>query len=256
MKYNYVKHFEHEMFSKCPWYWENKRRNRNANARMNRKVEVLFEKQGHLIILLAMAKRNIVALDMPDGINDWIAKATGIRKAFIDNIGGWFTVPMVELALYGTNLANLALAVLDVENEVKGAVAARTTLMNAVELDLEGALAYVQGLVNAKPLNANSIAVGANMHLVVRTKADKPAIEAIRRLTGEIELIVKAIGRNPSYIFEISTDGITYTFCKAIKKGRVTITGLTPLTKYWFRFAVIKPDGSLAWIYCIPIVAL
>jgi hypothetical protein len=56
------------------------------------------------------------------------------------------------------------------------------------------------------------------LNIIVYTKADKPPIQAIRNLTGQIQLIVKAIGKNMSYLFQISTDGINLRYVAVSRK--------------------------------------
>jgi hypothetical protein len=52
---------------------------------------------------------------------------------------------------------------------------------------------------------------------------------------GQIYLKAASAGRHAVYDFEISLDGITWTAYMSIKDRFMTATGLTPVTKVWFR---------------------
>jgi hypothetical protein len=51
--------------------------------------------------------------------------------------------------------------------------------------------------------------------------------------------------QNCAYVWEISTDGINFEYCKTSNWATVTVTGLASTKKYWFRVAVIVGNTQL-----------
>jgi hypothetical protein len=206
-----------------------------------------------LVILMAMSKRPKAALDMSEAINDWIAEANAMYKAQFDNVNGYFTPVWSGLAGLNTDLIALGKLQTKAENDEKGAVKLRNSAMNQVELDLIGLLAYVQSLANAASATvAAAIIVSANMKVISYTKKPKAPLAATwGKLTGTIQLIATALGRNKAYEYQQMEDGTNiWTASGTANKARFLATGLTPLIKYWFRFRINDGNGPGKWIYC------
>ena len=66
-------------------------------------------------------------------------------------------------------------------------------------------------------------------------------------LSGSVVLKRQAVEGAKSYVWQYSTDGIAYTFAGASSSSKYTITGLTPVTKYYFQVAVVTTAGTSAF---------
>src|ERR1039457_4573766 len=81
--------------------------------------------------------------------------------------------------------------------------------MNQVELDLIALLAWVQNLANAATQTvAAAIIVSANFKVITQGKKSKAPLAATwGKLTGTIQLIATALGRNKAYEYQQMEDG-------------------------------------------------
>jgi hypothetical protein len=74
--------------------------------------------------------------------------------------------------------------------------------------------------------------------------------------SGSVSLRHQAIDGAKSYVWQLYTgdnpaDESGWTVAQVTTKASVELTGLTPLTKYWFRVAAVTTDGTTA--YCPPL---
>jgi hypothetical protein len=65
-------------------------------------------------------------------------------------------------------------------------------------------------------------------------------------ISGTIILKAAGIKRTSLHIWEKSTDGITWTRIDKTRPMNITVTGLTPVTKMWFRHGT-DPASVEGW---------
>jgi len=65
--------------------------------------------------------------------------------------------------------------------------------------------------------------------------------------SGEVLLKHKAVQGAKSWVWQYSTDGIEWTHSGISTQTSYLVTGLTPITKYWFRSAYVTIDGQSEW---------
>lgn len=70
--------------------------------------------------------------------------------------------------------------------------------------------------------------------------------------SGSVYLHRQRVVGARSYIWQQSTDGINWEVAQVTTQASVELTGLTSLTKYWFRVAAVTIDGTSA--FCDPIM--
>ena len=59
-----------------------------------------------------------------------------------------------------------------------------------------------------------------------------------------------------AYIWQQSFDGVNWTTAQTTAQASVELTGLTPLTKYWFRVAVVTVTGTSDFSDSVTLVVL
>jgi hypothetical protein len=69
---------------------------------------------------------------------------------------------------------------------------------------------------------------------------------------GDVKLFCKAVSGAKSYAWQyckdpLSADGSTFIYAGVSTQANFTVTDLTSLVKYWFRFAAVTSDGMQAW---------
>ena len=65
--------------------------------------------------------------------------------------------------------------------------------------------------------------------------------------SGEVLLKHKAVQGAKSWVWQYSTDGIEWTHSGISTQTSYLVTGLTPVSKYWFRSAYVTIDGQSEW---------
>jgi hypothetical protein len=65
--------------------------------------------------------------------------------------------------------------------------------------------------------------------------------------SGEVLLKHKAVQGAKSWVWQYSTDGVEWTHSGISTQTSYLVTGLTPVSKYWFRSAYVTIDGQSEW---------
>lgn len=119
-----------------------------------------------------------------------------------------------------------------------------------LDLSLKSLGAYVEGVANVNPLNADAIILSAGME--VKGKGGNMIYDFDVRSTGtpgEVRLQRKSIGRG-TYEFQMCTDPSAEANWQVIYEGTrgcIIKSGLTIGTKYYFRTAAIDKNGPTSW---------
>lgn len=120
----------------------------------------------------------------------------------------------------------------------------------ALDLLLKSLGAYVEGVANTTPANADAIIFSAGMD--VKRKGGRTAHEFAVKVTGnpgEVKLTDRGVKRG-AHEFQMSTDPNTEASWARIyagTKGTFTKTGLASGTRYYFRSLVIDKHGTGPW---------
>ena len=150
--------------------------------------------------------RVIVTLDLPKPVLALLALAKAIQAAIAAN-PGIFKTPVPPLSQLASDLAALDTAQAAIAS-VKGAVEARNAKRVIVVADLHALRAYVQGLCDADPANAASIAQAAKMSTRPPPKRTKNDVNVKAGPTsGTLAIDGSLLPRRSSQAWEYSTDG-------------------------------------------------
>jgi len=145
------------------------------------------------------------------------------------------TPAMIKAAADGLAVAN---------GKAKGGGTAEVSDRNAKRKDGE---ALVDDFVNyvrvtVRTQAGDAATATAMIHSVAlsvrkRTPVKKPPFAAkYGPVSGEVVLVALAMARDAMYWYEYSLDQKTWSSVPPIMKSRVTVTGLTPGSVYYFRF--------------------
>ena len=225
---------------------------------LERKARKNKNDQLSYFVLLAVRTSKVKGkLVIPDRIGDFIITAQGVEDAITNDVGGFYNpAPAFLNTLHARNLA-LQAAEADVVLKVADAIGDRNTKRNEVELSLEDAVDYINGLVRNNQANAVSIITGANMVVIDMGVRVKEAFGAKRgTLSGTATLSAKKVARASSYLWQWSVDDqATWTEPNGTSGGKYTASRLRPLSKVWFRFKAILTKGDTT-DWCQPIYVI
>jgi hypothetical protein len=188
-----------------------------------------------------------VTLDLPKPVLALLALAKAIQAAIAAN-PGIFKTPVPPLAQLASDLAALDTAQAAIAS-VKGAVEARNAKRVIVVADLHALRAYVQGLCDADPANAASIAQAAKMSTRPPPKHTKNDLNVKAGPTsGTLAITARLTVARASHEWEYSTDGgKTYLAAAPTLQAKTTITGLVPGTAVLVRHRAITKTGPADW---------
>jgi len=125
--------------------------------------------------------------------------------------------------------------------------AAQAKISKAVVIkDMKKWKVQVQTAVDAAPDLATAILIAQSCHFPIKDVSSfSKAPFTIRNAgIGIVWLIAKVIAKHQAWVWEISTDGITYTFLECTLEANFLATGLTSGRRYWFRCRAILPKKA------------
>ncbi len=179
----------------------------------------------------------------------WLVLAKAVYDGLSNN-KGLFVTPNPPLPQLSTDIDAFDTAETATHTRTKGAAATRDAKLVIVKADLAKVCVYVQGLVDADPANAATIAQSAGLSLRkvgVRSKAELSA-KPNKTTSGSVDLVAKLGDVHASHEWQYSTDGgKTWTTTTSTLQSKTTITGLTPATTVLFRHRAITKTGPDAW---------
>ena len=137
------------------------------------------------------------------------------------------------------------------DTKVKGSVAKRNILYDAVVLDKNEVMAFVQNLADNAPNAAAAldIILNAGFDAKVNGKHVKaPLTPKYTGLSGEIELVGTALDKRAAYEWQQSLDSKTWLDdIDGTLQAKTIVKGLTPGTIYFFRYRGLLKDGYTKW---------
>ena len=156
--------------------------------------------------------------------------------------------PAPPLATISANLAAVEAAQTVALTKVKGAVQDRDAKAAVVKEDMRHIVAYVQGIADADPTNAEAIIHSAGLSVGKTATRSKQALVAKSGLvSGSVTLVAKSAGKRASYEWELSTDQKTWTPLASTLQAHTTATSLTPATTVYFRHRAVTKVGPGDW---------
>ncbi len=205
--------------------------------------------------VLKEIKHPKAVLKLPRRIAALIAFVKAIVQAMTGN--PWFPAPSPTLATVTTDINNLDAAESVALTKVKGAAGTRNSKKNVVINDSHGLLAYVQGIADVNPLSADAIITGAGMFIKKTGSHVKSLLQVKQgRVSGSVILTAKSSAARASYEWEYSLDAVTWVSLPSTLQAKTTVSGLTPLKTYYFRFKAVLKKGEGNWSTYVSAVVL
>lgn len=181
-------------------------------------------------------------------ITEKIAKGRFIVTSMTGNAN--FTTPSPALTVITANVNALETASIISEGGGVDDTAAMHAKELTFDLSLKSLAAYVEGIANANPLNAEAIILSAGMEVKVPTvHTAKEFNVAATENPGEIKMSTKAVPRS-TCIFQMCMDTSSESNWQTIAqstRAKFVKSGLTSGTRYYFRVGVIDKNGMSAW---------
>jgi hypothetical protein len=161
-----------------------------------------------------------------------------------------FTTPNPTLATITTNVNALETAKIAADSGGPDDTANMYAKEAVLDMALKLLSAYVEGIANVNPLNAEAIILSAGME--VKGKGGNVIHDFDVQTTnnpGEVKLKRRGVGRG-TYEFQMCTDPAVEANWQTIyrgTRGRITKNGLTSAVKYFFRAVAIDKNGPSSW---------
>jgi hypothetical protein len=185
-----------------------------------------------------------------------IEKAKAIVAAMTGNAN--FPTPSPTLETI-TQLANgLEMALIATNGGAEEETAAMYARERELDLGLKSLAAYVEGIANVNPEQAEVIILSAAMEVkkrVVRTTSDFDVKSTGN--PGEVKIGCRAEDR-AAYVFQMTTDPSNEANWSTIHsdvRSKLVRKGLTSGTRYHFRVAVIRSGGQQPWSQTKSVIA-
>jgi len=188
----------------------------------------------------------LVAINLP--------KATGkilaLARSTLDRIQAspFFPAPTPPLSTLRADIDAVAAAEAHVRSRTKGAREARDAKLAVLRQDLRQLAGYVQSIADANSANAAEIIESTGFFVKrpsIRTKADFKVVRG--RPYGSATLLAKCAGDRVLYAWRYSTDQTTWSSLPSTMQSSTTLSGLAPLTVYFFQHRVLTIHGQGDW---------
>jgi hypothetical protein len=190
--------------------------------------------------------RAIAVLKLTPKIKNTLAFAKNVALALTHNPA--LPAPTPTLAQFQADIDALDTAETAVLNRTKGAAETRNDKLAVVHGDLEELRTYVQKVADTNTKTADSIIEGAGMSVRKITLHDKAVIAAVPgSVSGTVEVVAKAAARRASYEWQYSLDQKTWVQAPSTLQAKTFISGLTPITTYFFRVRPVIAAGEQNW---------
>jgi len=211
--------------------------------------------------MTAQTHHPIVALNLPDHVPDVVKKGRTVVGAMTNNAHFAAPNPLPNPSLATVGAAMDALDSSEQTHETSkspAATAARDAALKQARLLLRQLGGYVQLVADAAPdYDAGAaIILSASLDVHKVTPRQGQTFHAEQGPSGSLVLFAVIAAMASSYLWQMGTDGKTWTDLPATTKGRTVVHNLTPGTTYYFRFLpVLRKDQVADWSQPISFIA-
>jgi len=126
---------------------------------------------------------------------------------------------------------------------------ASTSAVNDAKRELNRVLKALSGYVEFESNTDQTKALTSGFSIVLARQAVASVFAAVQGLqSGSVEVSCPSGGK--SYFWQYTIDPIVasnWLVAAVTTQSSFTINGLTPGTKYWFRVALVTPEGQQPW---------
>lgn len=191
-----------------------------------------------------MNKVNVILNLGGQSVTQKLAFGNQILEAMTGNSN--FTIPFPALGDLQIAISDLNLAIIAAKPGDK----VSTLVLHEKEKTLEMVLKALCSYVEYQSRGNENIALTSGFSIKKpKTAAAKTFMAKNGDTTGVAELVTKSEG-NAAYVWQYTKDpigSIEWTDAGVSVKASLTVTGLSPLTNYWFRVAVVNSSGQQNW---------
>jgi len=193
-----------------------------------------------------MARKITVALNFPRNPIEVPAYARHVASSMAGN--PYFPSPSFPLATLLAHTAALEAAEVVTLTGAHGAAADRNAKVVVVHDDLKQLRTYVETIANQHGADAAAVVVSSGMS-VKQSAGPRKAIFAVKqgKVSGSVRLSVRHPGIVTSFDWQFSPDGTHWIDAPSNVKAHQDIAGLTPRTRYSFRYRTLTRDGTSDW---------
>jgi hypothetical protein len=187
----------------------------------------------------------VAILAMPKSDKPLLGYAKGILVALTGNPAFADLSPM--LVGYAKDVNEYDKAETQAATKAIGAAALRNARRKKVIADLFHLCDAVQGIAEtqASPADAAALILSAGMQIRKVGKHAKPPISARPGpVSGTAQLDAKAVATIAVYTWQYSVNQVDWIDAHDTFKASVLLTGLTPETRYYFRFRAFTRAGT------------
>ncbi len=193
-----------------------------------------------------MATKITVALNFPRTVGEALAYAKHIAASMTGN--AYFPSPTLPLATLVGHIADLEAAHVVARTRADGAAAARNAKLVVVHDDLKRLRSYVETIANQHGEDAPAVVVSSGMSEKDSAGPLKAGFSAKqRKRSGSVRLAVRHPGIVTSFDWQLSTDGVVWTDLRSTVVANLDLDGLTPATRYHFRYRTLTRNGTSDW---------
>jgi hypothetical protein len=188
----------------------------------------------------------VVAINLPKPAG----KVLALARLIIERMEGnpLFPTPNPPLATVQADIDALATAEAFVLTRTKGAREARDAKLADLHRDLKQLASYVQSIADTNPPSAEAIVESSGFTVKRPSIRTKAAFKVLRGpLPGTVKLLAKWAGDRAVYGWRYSLDETTWTSLPDTWQSSTTLSGLAPLTRYFFQVRVMTKDGQGDW---------
>ena len=130
----------------------------------------------------------------------------------------------------------------------KGSREARDARLADLRRDLKQLASYVQSVADANGPDAAALVESTGFSVKRPSIRTKAAFQVVRgRSPGSVKLLAKWAADRAVYGWRYSTDRTTWTSLPDTMQSSTTVSGLAPLTVYFFQSRVTTKDGPGDW---------
>jgi hypothetical protein len=189
-----------------------------------------------------------VVMKLPRRIADYIVAAQKIHDQMEAN-APTLPTPNPSLVLLQPQIDAVNTKEALVKARASGAVADRDAALKVLAVSLNTERAYVEGVCNANPTNALTIAQDAGMTLRTVPTREKPPLAAkAAKVSGSVVLAAKATKGAKANNWQYSLDGgKTWVDLPQTTKATTTVPNLQPGMTVEFRQRVLTKTGVSDW---------
>jgi hypothetical protein len=191
-------------------------------------------------------RRRTISLNMPVRDNDRIAYAKHIAACMAGS--PWFPTPPVPIATLLAHIAELDAAQVSTLSGAHGTASARDAKLLVVHDDLKQLQTYVQTVAVGHGEDAEAVVASSGMSVKQSSGPSKPVFSVKQgKRSGSVRLSVRHPGIVASFDWQSSTDGIHWVDRERTVHAKLDVDGLTPGTRYAFRYRTLTRAGLSDW---------